>query len=138
MSSLLRFAVFAAPFLAGIPKAAAATNGSLSDFPSVCTGMVDTLKSGKEFENVTVNLATYIPAGTNLSLPTGKVNRPKIWRLSLYREIGYNLSTCYSTSKLPYQVVSKDLCRITMQVATSNRSGKSPNFVNFSNGATNY
>ncbi|KAK6439407.1 Feruloyl esterase [Oleoguttula sp. CCFEE 5521] len=59
---------------------------------------------GKTFHapNVQVNLVQYVAAGTNLSL-----------------EQGYNISTCTR----PSQVVPVDLCRMVMNVATSNRSG---------------
>jgi hypothetical protein len=53
-------------------------------------------------ENVTVNFATYLPAGSNITLSQD-----------------YDLSTCGYTS----QVVSNDLCRLAMYVSTSNRSG---------------
>jgi feruloyl esterase len=53
-------------------------------------------------ENVTVNFANFVPAGTNLTFTQD-----------------YNLSTC----GIPSQVVSVDLCRIAMYVATSTRSG---------------
>jgi feruloyl esterase len=53
-------------------------------------------------ENVTVSFANFVPAGTNLTFTQD-----------------YNLSTC----GIPSQVVSVDLCRIAMYVATSNRSG---------------
>jgi feruloyl esterase len=54
-------------------------------------------------ENVIVNFAEHVPAGTNLTFTQE-----------------YNLSTC----GLPSQVVSNDLCRVAMYVATSYRSGK--------------
>jgi len=54
-------------------------------------------------ENVTVNFAEHVPAGTNLTFTQA-----------------YNLSTC----GLPSQVVSNDLCRLAMYVATSSRSGE--------------
>jgi hypothetical protein len=54
-------------------------------------------------ENVTVNFAEYLPAGTNISLTQA-----------------YNLSTCGYTS----QFVTNDLCRLAMYVATSHRSGQ--------------
>ena len=55
-----------------------------------------------QMENVTVNFANFVPAGTNLTFTQD-----------------YNLSTC----GIPSQVVSVDLCRIAMYVATSDRSG---------------
>jgi feruloyl esterase len=54
-------------------------------------------------ENVTVNFAEYVPARTNLTFTQA-----------------YNLSTC----GLPSQVISIDLCRVAMYVATSYRSGE--------------
>jgi feruloyl esterase len=53
-------------------------------------------------EDVTVNFANFVPAGTNLTFTQD-----------------YNLSTC----GIPSQVVSVDLCRIAMYVSTSERSG---------------
>lgn len=52
---------------------------------------------------VTVNFAEYLPAGTNITLTRS-----------------YNLSSCGHTS----QVVSNDICRVAMYVATSFRSGR--------------
>ena len=52
--------------------------------------------------DVTVNFAEYLPAGTNITLTQA-----------------YNLSSCGYTS----QVISNDLCRVAMYVATSYRSG---------------
>ena len=60
------------------------------------------LGASLEIENVHVNFAQYLPAGTNITLTQA-----------------YNLSTCGYTS----QVVSNDLCRVAMYVATSYRSG---------------
>lgn len=58
---------------------------------------------GSEFNapHVAVNLAQFVEAGTNLSLPQG-----------------YDLSSCGNNA----QVVPVDLCRIAANVATSNRS----------------
>ncbi|OBT98043.2 Tannase and feruloyl esterase [Pseudogymnoascus verrucosus] len=53
-------------------------------------------------ENVHINFVQYLPAGTNISLTQN-----------------YNLSSCGYVS----QVVSNDLCRVAMYVATSYRSG---------------
>lgn len=53
-------------------------------------------------EDVTVNFATYLPAGSNISLSQD-----------------YGLASCGYTT----QVISNDLCRLAMYVATSNRSG---------------
>ena len=52
--------------------------------------------------DVTVNFAEYLPAGTNITLTQA-----------------YNLSSCGYIS----QVVSNDICRVAMYVATSHRSG---------------
>lgn len=54
-------------------------------------------------ENVKVNFAEYLPAGTNITLTQA-----------------YNLSSCGYTN----QVVSNDLCRVAMYVSTSYRSGE--------------
>jgi feruloyl esterase len=54
-------------------------------------------------DNVTVNFVEYLPAGTNITLTQA-----------------YNLSSCGYTS----QVISNDLCRVAMYVATSYRSGE--------------
>ncbi|RDW77182.1 carboxylic ester hydrolase-28 [Coleophoma cylindrospora] len=75
-----------------------AQNLTVVDPAAACTALGQNLA----LENVTVNFAEYLPAGTNLSLSQG-----------------YNLSTCGRAS----QVVPVDLCRITMYVATTNRSG---------------
>ena len=61
------------------------------------------LGASLEIENVKVNFAEYLPAGTNITLTQA-----------------YNLSTCGYTS----QVISNDLCRVAMYVATSYRSGE--------------
>jgi feruloyl esterase len=60
------------------------------------------LGSSLAIENVHVNFVQYLPAGSNISLTQN-----------------YNLSTCGYTS----QIVSNDLCRVAMYVATSYRSG---------------
>lgn len=75
-----------------------AQNLTVTDPLAACTALGQSLA----IENVTVNFAEYVPAGTNLSLTQD-----------------YNLSTCTR----PSQVVPVDLCRIAMYVATSNRSG---------------
>ena len=54
-------------------------------------------------QNVTVNFVEYLPAGSNITLTQA-----------------YNLSTCGYTS----QVITHDLCRVAMYVATSYRSGE--------------
>lgn len=116
---------------------AAVINGTLPDFPGACAEMANTLKTGTEFENVTVNFATYVSAGTNLSLPIGMLDCIDIWKLGSHWGTGYNLSTCYSADSDAYQVVSKDICRIAMQVTTSNRSGKFHHFIALLNVTTN-
>ncbi|KAF2787152.1 tannase and feruloyl esterase [Melanomma pulvis-pyrius CBS 109.77] len=63
---------------------------------STCSSIVPKL----DIENATVYFSSFVAAGTNLSLPE------------------YN-TTCGA----PYQVVSIDLCRISLYVSTSNRSG---------------
>ncbi|KIN02684.1 hypothetical protein OIDMADRAFT_40566 [Oidiodendron maius Zn] len=68
------------------------------DPEAACRKLGATLK----IPNVTVNFANYLPAGTNITLTQA-----------------YNLSSCGYTS----QVVSNDLCRLAMYVATSYRSG---------------
>jgi len=72
------------------------TNFALGDFQTKCSSIIPKLK----IENATVYFSTFIPAGTNLSLPE-------------------NNSTCGQT----FQLVSVDLCRIALYVSTSKRSG---------------
>ena len=52
-------------------------------------------------ENVTINFAHYVPAGTNLTL-----------------EQGYDLASCTR----PFQLVPVDICRVAMFVKTSSTS----------------
>ena len=54
-----------------------------------------------DIPNAHVNHVEYVEAGTNISLPTG-----------------YNVQSCDYTNRS----VSEDICRVTMNVATSNRS----------------
>lgn len=70
----------------------------VQDAQSACS------RFGKSFkhENVTVNFAQHVPAGTNLTLSQAG-----------------DLASCNQAS----QVAPVDLCRIAMYVATSNRSG---------------
>jgi hypothetical protein len=63
------------------------------------------LGSQLALENVTVNFAQYVAAGTNIS--TGY-------------DGAYNTSSCGYTG----QVVDVDLCRVAMAVSTSERSGE--------------
>ncbi|KFY94205.1 hypothetical protein V500_03374 [Pseudogymnoascus sp. VKM F-4518 (FW-2643)] len=60
------------------------------------------LGSSLAIENVTVNFANFVPAGTNLSFTQD-----------------FNLSSC----GYPSAVVTSDMCRVAMYVATSYRSG---------------
>lgn len=71
----------------------------VSDPASAC----QKLGASLAIEDVTVNFAEYLPAGTNITLTQA-----------------YNLSSCGYTS----QVISNDLCRVAMYVATSYRSGE--------------
>lgn len=61
------------------------------------------LGASLKIDSVTVNFAQYLPAGSNITLTQA-----------------YNLSNCGYTS----QVVSSDMCRLAMYVATSYRSGE--------------
>lgn len=60
------------------------------------------LGSSLAIENVTVNFANFVPAGTNLSFTQD-----------------FNLSSC----GYPSAVVTSDMCRVAMYVTTSYRSG---------------
>ncbi|KAL1695734.1 Tannase/feruloyl esterase [Schizophyllum commune] len=66
------------------------------DFSANCSSFVDAIT----LENVTVQSTEFVAAGTNISV--------------------YVPESCMSAS---YQVVSSDLCRATMNVSTSDRSG---------------
>jgi len=91
---------FSIPLLTSLLTGAVATCqecGVLPDAEARCAK----LGSSINIENVTVNFAEYVPAGTNLTLTQD-----------------YNQSTCGR----PSQVVSNDLCRVAMAVSTSNRS----------------
>jgi feruloyl esterase len=84
-----------------LPGAAFATGLAqhvLTDPQAAC----ERLGSTFDAPHVTVNLAQYVSAGTNLTLP----------------EQGTGAASCGNTA----QVVSVDLCRIAANVATSNRS----------------
>lgn len=70
----------------------------ISDPQAACERLGSTFDSPR----VTVNLAQFVAAGTNLSLP----------------EQGTGAASCGNTA----QLVSVDLCRIAANVATSNRS----------------
>lgn len=69
---------------------------SASDFRSTCSSITSKL----QIPNITPYFSTFVPAGTNLTLPDSNV-------------------TCGT----PYQIVPADLCRIALYVSTSNRSG---------------
>ena len=71
---------------------------NLSDPQAAC----ERLGSSFNAPHVTVNLAQYVAAGTNVTLP----------------QEGTGAASCGNTG----QVVSVDLCRIAANVATSNRS----------------
>ncbi|KAF2260259.1 tannase and feruloyl esterase [Lojkania enalia] len=81
-------------WLAAITHTSAAL--SLDDFQDACSSIGPQLS----IPNATVYFSEYIPAGTNLSLPD-------------------NNATCGQNS----QLVSTDTCRISLYIATSNRSG---------------
>jgi hypothetical protein len=88
LSSLLLPGVFAT----------ALAQHNLSDAQAACERLGSTFNA----PHVTVNLAQYVAAGTNISLP----------------EQGTGAASCGNTA----QIVSVDLCRIAANVATSNRS----------------
>lgn len=67
-----------------------------TDFQSKCSSIASKL----EIENASVYFSQYVAAGQNVSIPDRNV-------------------TCGA----PYQVVSADICRIALYVATSNSSG---------------
>ncbi|KAF2638410.1 feruloyl esteras-like protein B [Massarina eburnea CBS 473.64] len=69
---------------------------STDGFDSKCASVASQL----QIEHATVYFSEYITAGTNLSLPDNNV-----------------------TCAIPNQVVPKDICRLALYVATSNRSG---------------
>jgi len=74
----------------------AVAGASASNFKDNCNSFAKQLK----LANTTVWFSEYVPANTNLTFPD---NDPSCTR--------------------PSQVVSADMCRIAMYVATSNRSG---------------
>jgi feruloyl esterase len=84
--------------LSGVFATGLAQQAYHSDPAAAC----ERLGSSFNAPHVTVNLAQYVPAGTNLSLP----------------QQGTGDANCGNTA----QVVPVDLCRITANVATSNRS----------------
>jgi feruloyl esterase len=90
------------PALLALSEASPGSLRHRSDIVSNPAAACASLGESLAIENVTVNFATYLPAGTNISLSQD-----------------YDLATCGYTS----QVVSTDTCRVAMYVATSNRSG---------------
>jgi feruloyl esterase len=83
--------------LAGVSVSALQQQQNGTDsFELKCTSIASDLR----IENATVYFSEFVAAGTNLSLPDNNV-------------------TCTT----PYQVVPKDICRVALHVATSNRSG---------------
>ncbi|KAH7317700.1 Tannase/feruloyl esterase [Rhexocercosporidium sp. MPI-PUGE-AT-0058] len=75
-----------------------ATSGILTDPSGTCTSLLTSLSS---LPNSTIHFAQYLPAGTNISLPQD-----------------YDLASCGFAS----QVINVDLCRVAMEVKTSERS----------------
>ncbi|KAF1954562.1 tannase and feruloyl esterase [Byssothecium circinans] len=71
-------------------------NGA-GDFESKCASIASQI----QIENTTVFFSEFVPAGTNLSLPE------------------FN-ATC---GRQPYQQIAADICRVSLYVTTSNRSG---------------
>lgn len=67
-----------------------------TSFNSTCASLASNL----EVENGVVYFSEFVAAGTNLSLPD-------------------NNATCAQ----PYQLVTADICRVALYVATSNHSG---------------
>lgn len=86
-------------FLLGVLNVCANAQKIISNPATAC----QKLGASLSIENVKVNFAEYLPAGTNITLTQA-----------------YNLSSCGYTS----QVVSNDLCRVAMYVSTSYRSGE--------------
>ncbi|OCL10488.1 putative feruloyl esterase [Glonium stellatum] len=72
------------------------TSAVADSFQSDCSAIA----SGFNISNATVWFSEYVPAGTNLSLPENNV-----------------------TCALSYQVVTADICRVVLYVATSTTSG---------------
>ena len=68
----------------------------VSNFNVSCAALVKSIS----IENVTVNFADFVPSGTNLTFPDSD-----------------------PTCTRPFQVVFVDLCRVNMNVSTSNMSG---------------
>lgn len=96
------------PYISFLPVLVA--NASQFGHESKRDGIVDAsacsqLASQLAIENVTVNFAQYVPAGTNVSIGY---------------DGAFNTSTCAYTG----QVVTVELCRVAMAVSTSDRSGE--------------
>lgn len=85
-----------------LPALLSLSSASLGDKQTDPAAACASLGASLAIENVTVNFATYLPAGSNISLSQD-----------------YDLASCGYTS----QAISNDLCRLAMYVATSNRSG---------------
>lgn len=86
--------LFLTPLLALITKAE--SSGILTDPSATCLSL-----STLSLPNTTINFVNYLPAGTNISLSQD-----------------YDLDSCGYVS----QVISVDLCRVAMEVKTSERS----------------
>lgn len=84
--------------LSGVFATGLAQQAYHSDPKAACEALGSSFSS----PHVTVNLAQFVPAGTNLTLP----------------QQGTGAASCGNTA----QLVSVDLCRIAANVATSNRS----------------
>jgi len=98
MRLLLNFSLGLLPVLVSSTNANLHSRQYLSDCSASCTSLGASLA----LPNVTVNFAEFVAAGTNISLSQD-----------------YDLASCGYKS----QVVSVDLCRVAMYVATSERSG---------------
>jgi feruloyl esterase len=72
------------------------TDTTPNDFNSTCASLASRL----EVENGSIYFSEFVAAGTNLSLPD-------------------NNATCAQ----PYMLVTADICRVAVYVATSNQSG---------------
>ena len=95
----MKYSIFAS-FLLGAALGRSASAQNLVASPAAACKK---LGASLAIQNVTVNFVEYLPAGSNINLTQA-----------------YNLSTCGYTS----QVITHDLCRVAMYVATSYRSGE--------------
>lgn len=105
----MRFLNFSFVFLSALASISSANEIELEytkrDFIfSDPTAACAQLGSSLSLENVTVNFATYVPAGTNLTFTSD-----------------YGVADCLA--QYPFAVVTSDMCRVAMDVSTSNRSG---------------